>query len=185
MALELKDILQTMKKEYGFVVKLACDCDIKEYKSKLDCLDTILKAKGMVDRSEPKALPLAAQPIVFQRLQGFVGTYYTFDMLFEYPITATELLNEICTLLGLDRAFVIVRTAENPFNKIEDDYLEYDEEDYLPQMIQDEMPSDINVNELTGDEYNKELVKKLQSKEAKKYQHQFTEVDTDLFNGVK
>jgi hypothetical protein len=185
MALELKDILQTMKKEYGFVVKLACDCDIKEYKSNLECLDTILKAKGMIERSEPKALPLAAQPIVFQRLQGFVGTYYTFDMLFEYPITATELMNEICTLLGLDRAFVIVRTSENPFNKIEEDYLEYDEEDYLPQLITDEMPNDIKEEDLVGDSYNEQLVKKLQSKEAKKYQHQFTEVDTDLFNESK
>lgn len=185
MALELKDILQTMKKEYGFVVKLACDCDIKEYKNNLECLDTILKAKGMIERSEPKALPLAAQPIVFQRLQGFVGTYYTFDMLFEYPITPTELLNEICTLLGLDRAFVIVRTSENPFNKIEEDYLEYDEEDYLPQLITDEMPNNIREEDLVGDSYNEQLVKKLQSKEAKKYQHQFTEVDTDLFNESK
>lgn len=185
MALELKDILQTMKKEYGFVIKLACVCDIKEYKDKIDCLDTILTAKGMIRRTEPIALPLAAQPIVFQRLQGFVGTYYSFEMVFEYPITPTELMNEICTLLGLDRAFVIVRTSENPFNKIEDDYLEYDEKDYIPQMINDEMPSDINVNELTGDEYNKELVKKLQSKEAKKYQHEFKEVDKKLYNSVK
>ena len=53
-------------------------------------------------------------------------------MEFEYPITPTELTNEICTLLNINRAFVIVRTAENPFNKIEEDYLDYNEEDYLP-----------------------------------------------------
>lgn len=186
MAIELKDILQTMKKTHGFVVKLACDCDFNEtYKPCFERADKILKAKGMIKRSEPKALPLTAQPLVFQRLKGFVGTYYTFDMEFEYPITPTEITNELCNILNINRAFVIVRTAENPFNKIEEDYLEYEEEDYLPQLVTDEMPNEIKEEDLVGDEYNKQLVKKLQSKEAKKYQHQWVEVDTKDFKESK
>lgn len=185
MAMELKDILQNMKKTYGFVVKMACDCDFDEvYKPCMERLNKILKAKGMIKQSEPKALPLTAQPLVFQRLKNFVGTYYTFDMEFEYPITPTELTNEICVLLGIDRAFVIVRTAENPFNKIEEDYLDYNEEDYLPQLVADEMPHDIKEEELVGDSYNQALVKTLQSKEAKKYQHQWYEVDKKDYKGA-
>jgi hypothetical protein len=185
MALELKDILQTMKRTYGFVIKIACEGDFKEdYQPSLKSLDTILTAKGMIKRTEPKALPLTAQPLVFQRLQGFVGTFYNIDMEFEYPITPTELTNEICSILNINRAFVVVRTAENPFNKIEEDYLEYDEEDYLPQMVNDEMPHNIKKEELVGDSYNQALVKALQSKEAKKYQHQWVEVDSRDYKGA-
>ena len=185
MALELKDILQTMKKTYGFVIKIACDGDFKkDYEPSLKRLDTILSAKGMTKRSNPNALPLTAQPLVFQRLQGFVGTYYNIDMEFEYPITPTELTNEICSILGINRAFVIVRTAENPFNKIEEDYLDYNEEDYLPLLVTDEMPHDINEEDLVGDSYNEQLVKALHSKEAKKYQHQWYEVDKKDYKGA-
>lgn len=184
MAIELKDILQSMKKTYGFVVKIACEGDFDaKCKPCMDRLVKILKAKGMINQSEPKALPLTAQPLVFKRLKGFVGTYYTFDMEFEYPITPTELTNEICTHLWLDKGHVVVRTAENPFNKIEEDYLEYNEEDYLPQIITDEMPHNIKEEDLVGDSYNEQLVKTLQSKEAKKYQHQWYEVDKKDYKG--
>lgn len=185
MALELKDILQSMKKTHSFVIKLACNGDFNEtIKPLLDKAETILSAKGMIKKSEPKALPLTAQPLVFKRLQGFIGTYYTFEMEFEYPITTTELTNTLCTLLDINKAFLIVRTAENPFNKIEEDYLDYKEEDYLPQLITDEMPHDIKEEDLVGDSYNDELVKKLQSKEAKKYQHQWHEVDKKDYKGA-
>lgn len=187
MALQLKDILQTMKKEYGFVAKIACeDGDFnKQFGDKLKRLDTILTGKGMTKRGNPTSLPLAAQPMVFQRLKGFIGTYYNVVFTFEYPITATELSNEICSILGIGKAYVVVRTAEDPFNKIEEDYLKYKDDDYLPQLITDEMPNEIKEEDLVGDEYNKQLVKKLQSKEAKKYQQEFKEVDKKLYNGAE
>lgn len=184
MTLQLKDILQTAKKTYGFVVKIACEGKFEDYGSKIDTLKTILTGKGMTKMSEARALPLAAQPLAFQRLQGFLGTYYQFELEFEYPITPTEITAEICSILRVGRAFVIVRTAENPFNKIEDDYLKYDEKDYIPQMITDEMPNGVVTKDLVGDERNEQLVKKLQSKEAKEQQASFEEVDTKLYNGA-
>ena len=184
MTLQLKDILQTAKKTYSFVVKIACEKPFEdEYAPRMKALNTILTSKGMIKESKPKALPLAAQPLAFQRLQGFVGTYYQWEMEFEYPITPTELTAEICSLLGISRAFVVVRTAENPFNKIEEDYLAYDEKDYIPQLVADAMPNPVKEEELVGDTYNKELVKKLQSKEAKDQQSSFKEVDKKLYNG--
>lgn len=184
MALELKDILQTMKKTYGFVAKIACEGDFNEkYGEKLETLKTILTGKGMTKMSAPKALPLSAQPFVFQRLEGFIGKYYQFELEFEYPITPTELTSEFTTLLGINRAFVVVRTAENPFNKYESDYLKYNENDYIPQLVAEEMPHNIKEEELVGDTYNKELVKTLQSKEAKKYQHTWKEVDKKDYKG--
>lgn len=184
MALQLKDILQTMKRTYGFVAKIACEGDFEEtFGNRINVLKTILEAKGMTKMSTPKALPLSAQPFVFKRLQGFLGKYYSFEMEFEYPITPTELTNEIVSAFMINRAYVVVRTAENPFNKMESDYLKYDENDYLPQLVTDVMPSDIKEEDLVGDAYNEQLVKELQSKEAKKYQHTWTEVDKKDYKG--
>lgn len=173
MAIDLKKILDTMKKTYTFKVKLAADVKEESFKN----LDVILKVKGMIRRSKPEALPLVAAPTDFPRLKGFFGTIYKLEMEFEYPITENQIKNEICTQLNLDKAFVIVRTAESPLEEIDDNYLEMKDEDYIPILLNDENLDNINVDDYYGDEYNKELVKQLQSKEAKKYQQGFKEVD--------
>lgn len=173
MAIDLKKILDTMKKTYSFKVKLAADVKELDFKN----LDTILKLKGMTSRTNPEALPLASAPTDFARLKGFFGTIYKMDMEFEYPITENQIKNEICTLLNIDRAFVIVRTAESPLEKMDDDYLEYKDEDYVPILLNDENLDNINPEDYYGDKYNDALVKALQSKEAKKHQQGFTEVD--------
>ena len=203
MTIDLKNVLETMKKPYGFRVKLACDirpdacCKMSvlmdEKGTKLQqaqenfkkATDIILKAKGMTKCTQLKEMPLVSQPMDFRRLQGFIGKIYTCDMEFEYPITPSELTNELCTLLNMDRAFVVVRTLENPYVQIDDDYLEYSEKDYIPSLIDDTAEETINVDMICGDEYNKELVKALQSKEAKKYQGSFKEVDTKTFNNME
>ena len=88
MAIDLKKILDTMKRTYSFKVKLAADVKDEDLKG----LDTILKLKGMTSRTKPEALPLAAAPTDFARLKGFFGTIYKFDMEFEYPISPNEYL---------------------------------------------------------------------------------------------
>ena len=181
MAIDLKKILETMKRTYSFRVKLAADIKELDFTN----LDTILKVKGMTKRTNPTALPLASAPTSFARLKGFFGTIYQFDMEFEYPITESQIKNEICTLMNIDRAFVIVRTAENPLEKIDNDYLEYNDEDYIPVLLNDKNLDSINPEDYYGDKYNAELVKSLQSKEAKKYQQGFTEVDLKKHSNIE
>lgn len=182
MAIDLKKVLDNMKKTYSFVVKIACD-DIKEYDFK--CFDTIMTVKGMTKRTNPQSLPLASLPTDFPRLKGFYGTIYKMNIDFEYPVTENQIKNELCSLLNIDRAFVIVRTAESPLEEIDNNYLEYNEDDYIPVLLNDENLDNIDVNDYTGDEYNKELVKTLQSKEAKKYQQGFEEVDLNKHTNTK
>ena len=177
MAIDLKKILDSMKKTYSFRIKLAADVKDMDFKN----LDTILKVKGMIKRTNPEALPLASAPTAFARLKGFFGTIYKMDMDFEYPITENQIKNEICTQLNIDRAFVIVRTAESPLEKIDDNYLEYKDEDYIPILLNDKELDNINPEDYYGDKYNEDLVKSLQSKEAKKYQQGFKEVDMEKY----
>lgn len=176
---DLKSVLETMKKTYSFVVKVAFDIDDKKFKE----VDTILKAKGMIKRTSPKALPLIAQPLDFPRLKDYFGQIYKFEMDFEYPITPNQITNELVNALCIDRAFIIVRTAESPLEQYEEDYLKYKDEDYAAELLKDKEEELINANDYYGDEYNEELVKTLQSKEAKKYQQGFTEVDKKKYKG--
>lgn len=177
MAIDLKKILETMKRTYAFKVKLAADIKDLDFTN----LDTILKVKGMIKRTNPTALPLASAPTSFARLKGFFGTIYQLDMEFEYPISESQIKNEICTLMNIDRAFVLVRTAESPLEKMDEDYLNYHDEDYVPVLLNDKQLDSINPEEYYGDKYNAELVKALQSKEAKKYQQGFTELDMNKY----
>ena len=64
MAIDLKKILDSMKKTYSFRIKLAADVKDMDFKN----LDTILKVKGMIKRTNPEALPLASAPTAFARL---------------------------------------------------------------------------------------------------------------------
>lgn len=176
---DLKSVLETMKKTYSFVVKVAGEID----DSCLKNADTILKAKGMTKRTSPKALPLISQPLDFPRLKDYFGQIYKFEMDFEYPITPNQIINELVNALCIDRAFIIVRTAESPLEQYEDDYLKYKDEDYAAELLKDEEEKMINANDYYGDDYNEELVKTLQSKEAKKYQQGFTEVDKKKYKG--
>lgn len=181
MTIELKQVLATMKKTYPFVIKIASNTPVTNEQFK--GFDTIMGVKGMIKRSKPNALPLAAAPTDFIRLKGFYGTIYRMEIEFEYPITENQIKNELCTFLNLDRAFIIVRTANSPLEEIDDNYLDYKDEDYVPVLLNDKH-DDINPNDYYGDEYNKELVKKLQSAEAKKYQQHFDGVAPEILKAM-
>lgn len=176
--MDLKKILATMKKTYSFVVKVAAEIKPEDFKD----LDVILRVKGMSKRTNPESLNLASLPIDFPRLQDYYGRIYKFQMDFDYPITENQIKTEICNAFGLTRAYVIVRTAESPLEQYENDYLKYKDEDGESILMDKDNKSEVEVDELYGDIYNEELVKSLQSKEAKKYQKSFKEVDPKYYN---
>lgn len=177
---DLKSVLETMKKTYSFVVKIANDITEEQLKS----VDNIFKLKGMTNRTSPKQLPLSAVPLDFPRLKDFFGKIYKFEMEFEYAITPNQIVNELSSMLSIDRAFIIVRTAESPLEQYEEDYLKYNDEDYALELLKDKEEKTVNVDDFYGDEYNKKLVDILQSKEAQKYQQGYKDVDAELIKAM-
>lgn len=176
--MELKNILASMKKTYSFVVKIASEVKVEDFKD----IDTILQVKGMSKRTNPESLSLASLPLDFPRLKDYYGRIYKMQIDFDYPITENQLRTEICNGLCLDRAFVLVRTAESPLEQQQENYLKYKDDNGDSILMDDSNKSEINVDDLYGDVYNEELVKLLQSKEAKKYQNEFKEVDSKYYN---
>ena len=179
--MDLKAILATMKKTYSFIIKVAAEIKPEDFKD----LDVILRVKGMSKRTNPESMNLASLPVDFPRLKDYYGRIYKIQMDFDYPITENQLRTEICNAFGLSRAYVIVRTAESPLEQYQNNYLDYKDEDGESILMDDSDKSDVNVDELYGDIYNQELVKTLQSKEAKKYQKSFKEVDPKYYNKGK
>lgn len=177
--MELKNILASVKKTYSFVVKIAAEVKPEDFKD----IDVILQVKGMSKRTNPEALNLASLPIDFPRLKDYYGRIYKMQIDFDYPITENQLRTEICNGLCLDRAFVIVRNAESPLEKQQEDYLKF-KDDNGDSLLMDnnEDKADFDINDLYGDIYNEKMVKMLQSKEAKKYQNEFKEVDPKYYN---
>ena len=176
--MELKDVLMTMKKTYSFIIKIAAEVKASDFKD----IDVILQVKGMSKRTNPEALNLASLPIDFPRLKDYYGKIYKMQIDFDYPITENQLKNEICNGLCLDRSFVIVRTAESPLEQYQNDYLKYKDDNGDSILMDDSDKSEINVDDLYGDVYNEELVKMLQSKEAREYQNDWKEVNPKYYN---
>jgi len=176
--MELKNVLASMKKTYSFIVKIASEVKAEDFKD----IDVILQLKGMSKRTNPESLNLASLPIDFPRLKDYYGRIYKMQIDFDYPITENQLKNEICNGLCLDRSFVIVRTAESPLEKQQEDYLKYKDDNGDSILMDEDDKADFDVNDLYGDIYNEELVKTLMSKEAKKYQQGFKEVDPKYYN---
>lgn len=176
--MELKNVLASMKKTYSFIVKIAAEVKASDFKD----IDVILQVKGMSKRTNPESLNLASLPIDFPRLKDYYGRIYKMQIDFDYPITENQLKNEICNGLCLDRAFVIVRTAESPLEQYENDYLKYKDNNSESILMDEDDKAEFDVNDLYGDIYNEELVKTLMSKEAKKYQNEFKEVDPKYYN---
>lgn len=176
--MELKNVLASMKKTYSFIVKIAAEVKASDFKD----IDVILQVKGMSKRTNPESLNLASLPIDFPRLKDYYGRIYKMQIDFDYPITENQLKNEICNGLCLDRAFVIVRTAESPLEQYENDYLKYKDNNGESILMDEDDKAEFDVNDLYGDIYNEELVKTLMSKEAKKYQNEFKEVDPKYYN---
>ena len=176
--MELKDILASVKKTYSFIVKIASEVKPADFKD----IDVILQVTGMSKRTNPESLNLASLPLDFPRLKDYYGRIYKMQIDFDYPITENQLRTEICNGLCLDRAFVLVRTAESPLEQQQENYLKYKDDNGDSILMDDSNKSEINVDDLYGDVYNEELVKLLQSKEAKKYQNEFKEVDPKYYN---
>lgn len=185
MVVDLKSVLETMKKTHSFVVKIAYNGSTSDIEKCFTNVDVILKVKGMISRSKVKALPLAALPIDFPRLKDYYSQIFKLEMDFEYPITPNQITNELVLGLGLDRSNIIVRNAESPLEQYEEDYLKYKDEDYAPELLNDNKDLKIEKENLYGDEYNKAMVKALQSSEAKKYQQGFSELTKSLYKGFE
>lgn len=88
MAMDLKSILETMKKTYSFRVKIAADITDENLKN----VDTILNVKGMTKRTKPEALPLASTPYDFPRLQGFLEQFINLKWILNIQLLHLKLL---------------------------------------------------------------------------------------------
>ena len=176
MALSLDKVIYNYKKTHSFDVKIALPLDSEGLD--FGTLDAILEGKGMVDRKPIKKLPLTALPLCFRHLEDFVGEVYQTEMEFEYPMTATELRNEISTVMQINFNYIRVIPVHHPFLKDEENYYKYSEEDMMADAVATARDFALADGIKFDSKYPNEVIAALNSDKAKEeFKHTYREVD--------
>ena len=175
MALSLDKVLFNYKRTYSFDVKIAMP--LKSETLDFTTLDAILDGKGMTERTQIKKLPMSALPLCFRHLEEFVGEVYQTEMKFVYPITATELRNEISTVMQINFNYIRVIPAKHPFLKDEENYYKFSEDDLAAEAVATARDFAIADGINYNSKYLDELVNTLNSPEVQELNHSFKEVD--------
>ena len=111
--MELKDyITESFKKEYGYRVKIAADCD----ESTLSKLEACLQKYDLVSATKWARSPIEENPSEFVRRKGvrFVSEVCTSDVVLKYPVNERILEVWIAANMGIEFDRVITYGINDP-----------------------------------------------------------------------
>lgn len=146
-------------KKFKFVIKLAQ----KPNEEQLKDLEAVWKRKGMTKTSAVQESTFMTDPIDFPRLKDFCGYIYTFNVEFEYPVTDFILKTDINNILGIQKSYIVVRSADS----VDEEYIEntiLDEEtdnDYESLLMNEVLEEETKVKNTNANEYLEKLVKQI------------------------
>lgn len=156
------EYLTESRKQYKLTIKLS-------FKPEDKLIDAIEKTLGRFDLdsiSRAKSLPIKKLDPHFPKMSS--PETYAIDVVLNYPATTEMIKNTLLQVgLSLEHVCVIGTNHYNSFEKDEENR-EKNTSD-APLLLRDLEPglSDIKVAELSGDEYNKKLVKNSMTKRPK------------------
>lgn len=164
----LQDYIFPYKKEYKFVVKLAATKPSKEL---LNSFKNIMKSKyRLIDMSEVKALPFQINPVDFVNVKDIATDVYTFELTFELPVIDEYIREDISRIFSIEEARISVRNANSPVQKELEAAVENKDKDYVKKLSLSPETEDapkIDQKDYVGNEYVKDMLKTLNSKESK------------------
>lgn len=108
------ELLTESKKTYQFKIGVAGPLPEKFE----DTLETILKKYGATNLTSGKKTPIQERPLDFPQLQNTEVTY--FEVAVEYPTTSQVLQDYVGKCCGVDQAYIIVRSANDPREEYQD-----------------------------------------------------------------
>lgn len=172
MVKTLQDYLFHNKKDYKFIVKLAFEPD----QERLDRLERMLDKYNLVEMTKPSKTIFQSNPIDFPSLS--YGEIFIFEITVSYPTLSYYIWEDIRNLFKVDGPYVIVRSINNPVEKSIEEFVKNAQEDYIPKLSTDPAYPEAKNADLSlkyGDEYNKEMVEVLTSKDAKEVMNYYRE----------
>lgn len=177
--MKLKDYLtESFKKEYGYRIKIAGDCD-SEHMSKLE---SCLQKYNLVSATPWRRSPIQENPMEFVRYKGIQCTseVCSSDIVLKYPVNERILEVWLAVNLGLDHGRVLCYGVKEP-RRLEADMaeerVERDEDRYVTEedaeLAQESMDHYENENadldvDLFGESYNTKFLAELEKIKAEK-----------------
>jgi hypothetical protein len=120
--MHFKDFLaESFKKEYGYRIKIAANCD----SSHMDTIEECLQKYNLVSVAAFKRRPISENPMEFVRTKGvkLISEVCSTDIVLKYPVNARILEVWLAVNLGIDTDRVIVYDVKDP-RRLESDNAE-------------------------------------------------------------
>ena len=120
--MQFKEFLsESFKKEYGYRVKIAANCD----SSHLDVIEGCLQKYNIISAADFKRKPIEENPMEFVRAKGvkLISEVCSTDVVLKYPVNARILEVWLAVNLGIDTDRVIVYDVKDP-RRLESDNAE-------------------------------------------------------------
>lgn len=124
------ELFESLKPEYHYTVKIACD-DVNE--EMVNAIEAQLERLEILSMSEYRKTPIQENPLDFPNIKN--SSVFISDFSVNYPCSTDMLERMVSEALGLQRTNVVVYTENDPRRVYTTQYLESkNKEDYMPVM---------------------------------------------------
>lgn len=163
---QLQDYLLQVKKEYKFIIKLAFEPEQEDILR----LEKALMKYDLIDMTKPTKTVFQTAPIDFPNVE--YGEIFIFDVTLAYPTTDKFLLEDVKHIFNVEYERICIRNADSPLAIEEEDQKEEvveGEKEYDEKLSTDDNYDDdeTQTEQSYGNDYNKDMLSTLTSKEAK------------------
>lgn len=156
MQRSLKDYMLMAKKTYKYRMKFAFDMTETHFER----LELILSEFGLIKVSAITRTPVQLNPLDFPSIKA--AEVYIFDIETDLPFSEYALRFKIQTLVGIPEKCIAIRSENSPYNKYEQDIIDFQTKKYVPKLNDPEYKSDGEPSDeptLNSQEYVDDMVK--------------------------
>lgn len=155
MQRSLKDYMLMAKKTYKYRLKFAFDMNETHFER----IEPILSQFGLKSVSNITRTPVQMNPLDFPSIK--VAEVYMFDIETEMPFSEYALRFKIQTMVGIPEKCIAIRSDNHPYNKYEQDIIDFQTKKYVPKLTDPDYESDGGTGDktLNSQEYVDDMVK--------------------------
>jgi len=158
---KFSDYLVESKKQYEFKVRFAGPTSPNQ----MDLLEMSLSKYELISSSKGRTTPIQENPLFFPQIQNCEIT--TYDVVLQYPVTATILQKYLAETFGISETHILVTSATEPFEELISPIKK--EKAYEPLLTTEKMEdADPNAQRKVGTNRVMDLLKELEKCNSEK-----------------
>jgi|TARA_B100001094_G_C18090907_1_gene750365 hypothetical protein len=146
----------------------------------MNALETALEKYEVSSITKPKKTPIQEHPMDFQTLNN--AEVYIMDAELKYPVTADTLYRYISEIVGVPESHLVVINSDHPEEIAREEQIEIEKEPKESLLDNNEESDYPKQESLTGDEYNENMLKAIESRKIE-YAAVFADKDKVDYSG--